>query len=211
MSNTTNTSSTGNRFSAFTIACMGFLTALVIVLELVASGVRVFGAFNITLVLIPIVIGAAFFGWIAGAWLGMVFGLTVLLSGQASLFMGWNAFGTIVTVMAKGIGCGALTGLVFTSLQKAKVNLGTSTVVSAIVAPVVNTGIFFLGCLIFFASPIKDMGEGKSLVTAILTVFIGLNFPVELGVNLVLSSAVIYLISYLRKSGLVKKVTTNKK
>ncbi|MBO5326582.1 MAG: ECF transporter S component, partial [Clostridia bacterium] len=49
------------------------LTALVVVLQLVGSFIR-FGPFSISLVLIPIVIGAATCGPYIGAWLGLVFG-----------------------------------------------------------------------------------------------------------------------------------------
>ncbi len=54
------------------LAVMGVLTAIVIVLQALAIGIR-FGTFSITLVLVPIVVGAALYGWKAGAWLGLVF------------------------------------------------------------------------------------------------------------------------------------------
>ena len=61
------------------------LTALVVVLQLLGTFVR-FGPFAISLVLIPIVIGAATCGYKIGAWLGFVFGVVVLLSGDATAF-----------------------------------------------------------------------------------------------------------------------------
>ena len=54
------------------------MTALVIVLQLLV--VIKLGAFNISVVMMPIVVGAALLGPSAGAWLGFVFGVTVLLS-----------------------------------------------------------------------------------------------------------------------------------
>ena len=42
--------------------------------------------FNITLVLVPIIVGAALYGWIAGVWLGLVFSIVVLFT-DASLFL----------------------------------------------------------------------------------------------------------------------------
>lgn len=75
-------------------------------LQFVGSAIR-FGPFSISLVLIPIVLAAALYGWGMGCWLGLVFGAVVLLSGDAGLFLAANPAGAIVTVLAKGIACGA--------------------------------------------------------------------------------------------------------
>lgn len=64
----------------------GLFTAIVVVLQLVASAIK-FGPFSITLVLAPIIIGAAMYGIGAGAWLGFAFGVTVLISGDAAAFL----------------------------------------------------------------------------------------------------------------------------
>ncbi|MBQ5901601.1 MAG: ECF transporter S component, partial [Clostridia bacterium] len=78
------------------------LTALVVVLQLLGSFIKL-GPFSISLVLIPIVLGAATCGKGVGAWLGLTFGVTVLLSGDAAAFMSISVIGTIVTVLAKGL------------------------------------------------------------------------------------------------------------
>ena len=52
---------------------VAIFTAIVVVLQLLGSFVR-FGPFSVSLVLIPIVVGAAMYGAGAGAWLGFVFG-----------------------------------------------------------------------------------------------------------------------------------------
>ena len=59
---------------------VALFTAIVIVLQLIGGGIKV-GAFSVSLVLIPIVLGTALYGIGAGAWLGLVFGVTVLLTG----------------------------------------------------------------------------------------------------------------------------------
>ena len=43
--------------------------------------------------------------------LGLVFGAVVLLSGDAGLFLAADPGGAIVTVLSKGIACGAAAGL----------------------------------------------------------------------------------------------------
>ena len=65
------------------ITGIGLFSAAVIVLQFVSMSVR-FTTFSITLTLIPIVVGAAIYGIGAGAWLGLVFGLAVLLTGDAA-------------------------------------------------------------------------------------------------------------------------------
>ena len=93
------------------------LTALVVILQFMGSFIR-FGPFAISLVLIPIVIGAATCGVKIGTWLGFIFGVVVLISGDASAFLAVNVFGTIVTVLLKGAACGLAAGLIYKLLEK---------------------------------------------------------------------------------------------
>ena len=70
------------------------LTALIVILQFLAIGVKAlmpFLPFTFSLVLIPIVIGAAKCGPYMGAWLGFVFGVIVLLSGDAAAFLMINS------------------------------------------------------------------------------------------------------------------------
>ncbi len=94
-----------------TVVGMGMLTALVAVLQVFASGIRI-GPFSITLTLVPIIIGAALYGWKAGLWLGFVFGAVVLFTPDVAAFMGISVPATIVTVLLKGALAGVCAGLV---------------------------------------------------------------------------------------------------
>ena len=76
------------------------LTAIVIVLQFLGAFIKL-GPFSVSAVLVPIVIGAATCGVGIGAWLGFVFGVVVLLSGDAALFLAVDVLGTILTVLAK--------------------------------------------------------------------------------------------------------------
>ena len=172
------------------------LTALVVVLQMLGSTIR-FGTFSVSLVLIPIVIGAATCGKYIGAWLGLVFGAAVLLSGDAALFMGISVHGTIITVLLKGTACGFFAGLVYELIEKRSKIL--AVLASAVVCPVVNTGVFLLGCFTFFTDFIaQGAGEQNIFLYAVIT-FVGFNFLFELLVNLVLSSAVVRLIKVILK------------
>ena len=180
---------------------MGILTAIVIVLQFVASAIK-FGPFSITLVLAPIIIGAALYGWKAGAWLGAVFGIMVLATGDAAAFLAINAPGTVITCILKGALAGLAAGIVYKLL--AKKNQLAAVITAGIVCPVVNTGCFLLGCLLFFLDTVKEWGAGagyENVGAYFLFGFVGLNFLVEMGINLVLSTAIVRILKIVNKGG----------
>ena len=171
------------------------LTALVVVLQALAVGIR-FGVFNITLVLVPMVVGAALYGKWAGAWLGFVFGLVVLFT-DAGAFLAISIPGTIATCLLKG----ALAGLVYQLLAGKSRTL--AVIAAGVVAPVVNTGIFLLGCRLFFYGTIQTWATEAGFESAglfMVTAFVGVNFLVELAVNLVLSSGIVRIIQIATKA-----------
>ncbi len=177
------------------LAIGGVLTAIVIVLQMVGASIK-FGAFSISLILIPVVLGAALCGPVVSAWLGLVFGAVVLLSGDAAAFLAISVPGTVITVLLKGVLCGLFAGLVFNALKKKNITL--ATIIAAIVAPVTNTGIFLLGCRIFFFDAVKEWGVGAGFVSVtkyMLVGFVGLNFLFELLTNIVLCPIVVRIIN----------------
>ena len=111
------------------------MTSLVIVLQLLV--VIKLGAFNISVVMMPIVVGAALLGPSAGAWLGFVFGVTVLLSGDAALFMSYSVIGTVITVIVKGTVAGACAGWIYRLFESK--NKWIAAITASAIAPVVNT------------------------------------------------------------------------
>jgi uncharacterized membrane protein len=182
------------------LAVGAILTAVVVVLQLLGTFIR-FGPFAISLVLIPIVIGAAISNYKIGAWLGFVFGVAVLLSGDATAFWVIHPVGTVVTVLLKGALCGLMAGLVYKLL--AKWNRYVAVIAAAIVCPVVNTGIFLLGCKVFFMEAIKEWGVANGFTNVAEYMFLGLaggNFLVELGANVVLSPVIFRIIRAIKKN-----------
>lgn len=180
------------------LAVMGVLTAIVIVLQALAIGIR-FGTFSITLVLIPIVVGAALYGWKAGAWLGFVFGVVVLMT-DAGAFLAVSVPGTVITCILKGVLAGIAAAAVYRLLENK--NRWAAILAAAIVCPVVNTGVFLLGCLVFFYDTISEWaaGAGFANVGAYLIIgFVGLNFVVETLINLCLSTVIVRVLSIVKK------------
>lgn len=183
-----------------TVVGMGMLTALVAVLQVFASTIRL-GPVSITLTLVPIIIGAALYGWKAGAWLGFVFGVIVMFTPDVAAFMAISVPATLVTVLLKGTLAGLCAGLVYTAIKKK--NRTAAVVVSGITAPIVNTGIFLLGCAMFFMEIVKALAAENDMADNVLKyVIVGMvswNFLVELGINMLLSSAIVFIIGIVKK------------
>ena len=133
------------------------MTTLVIVFQVLATYTTFFGPFSTAIGLIPIAIGACICGPLVGAWLGLVFGIVVIATGNAALFFAFSVFGTVVTVLLKGAACGFCAGLTYKLLEK-KLKF-VAAIVAALVCPIVNTGIFLLGSAVFFMPYAEAIGE----------------------------------------------------
>ena len=214
--------------STWTLVMGAILTALVVILQFMGAFIR-FGPFSISLVLIPIVIGAAVCGTKISTWLGFAFGVVVLLSGDAAAFLVVNELGTIVTVLLKGTAAGLLAGLsykwVLAALNKlttkkirrlkkhyglgdccaegvseflGRNNRYLAVLVSAIVCPLTNTGIFLLGCLMFFMDTVAGWaaasGLGENVGHYMILGLVGANFLFELASNIILSPVIVRII-----------------
>lgn len=175
------------------------LTAIVVVLQILGGFIK-FGPFSVSLVLIPIVIGAAKCGVKIGTWLGLVFGTVVLLNGDATAFFAVNVFGTVLTVLLKGAACGFAAGLTYKLL--AKYNKYAAVIAAAVVCPLVNTGVFLIGCLLFFLDTIKAWGANLGFTNTVSYVFlsmVGGNFLFELASNMILSPVILRILNFREK------------
>lgn len=182
-----------------TLVLGAVLTALVIVLQCMGQFIR-FGMFSISLVLLPIVIGAATCGPKVSTWLGFVFGIVVLCT-DAAAFFAIDIFGTVVTVLIKGAACGFAAGLVYKLFEKK--NRYLAVVAAAIVCPIVNTGIFLLGCMIFFFETIAGWGLSFGFDSTLEYMILGLvggNFLFEMATNIVLCPAIVRILNSMKKS-----------
>lgn len=179
------------------LVTIGVLTTLVVIFQLIASMFVRLGMFSVSLVLVPIVIGGAMYGVATGAWLGFVFGGIVLLSGDAQPFLVINPLGAILTVFVKGIACGMFAALIFKAITK--INEYAAVIIAAAVCPIVNTGFFIIGTLLFFMPTVTEWAKtagAESAIEFIIFGMIGLNFVFELIVNIVLSPVILKLLNY---------------
>lgn len=188
-----------NREKIERMAGLALLSAIIVVLQLLGSFIRI-GPVSISLVLVPIVVGAAIYGPTAGAFLGAVFAIVVVFQPDTMFFHEITVFGTIVTVFGKGILSGLCAGLIYHLLsRKSEI---AAIFASAVVCPVVNTGVFFLGCRIFFWSGLAEANgvAANEMMAYFITTIIGVNFLVEFAVNLVLSPGISTALRAIRRN-----------
>ena len=184
---------TRNKFDTARMTLAAALTAIVVVLQFLGQFMRL-GPFAISPVLIPIVIGAALCGPAIGAWLGLSFSIVVLFT-DAGAFLAVSPIGTVLTVLLKGMLAGLAAGLVYRLI--AKKNVYIATLAAAIVCPIVNTGVFLLGCFAFFYETVAEWGRALGFEGAVDYMFLGLaggNFLFELATNIILSPVAVRIL-----------------
>ena len=181
----------------------GLFAAIVVVLQVIATFVK-FGPVNITLALAPIIIGAALYGRRFGAFVGTVLGVVISVLGAFGLDGGFvlmlaQYHPVIIFLVAtlKTTFAGYFAGLIYELI--AKKNTLAAVIASGIVCPVVNTGLFVAAMLVFFKEALISMAGGTEIMSFIVFGLTGVNFLVEVGVNLVLATAITRVIKVLKK------------
>lgn len=192
---------------------LAMLLALVIVLQMFAGFIKI-GPFAPSLVLIPIVVGSILVGAKGGAILGGAFGIVVLiqcLSGvDAGGFILWgiNPFFTALICLVKGICAGLVPGLIYKAIagkEPSDARILASSVVSALTAPIINTGLFIIGLSLFFTDTLYAWSGGTNVMLYIFTGLIGINFLIEFAINAIVSPAVSTIVKVATKKILKEK------
>ena len=195
-----------NFFSARRLTGLAVLLALVIVLQLFGASIKI-GATPLSFVLVPIVVGGMLYGVAAGAFLGFAFGLIVLICGITgadaftAILFNDHPFWTSVLCLGKGAAAGCLSGLTFQLLKNKNAYVGTFT--AAATAPIVNTGLFVLGALAFLKDTLEvNFVSGTSVVYFLIIGCAGVNFLIELAINLICAPSLYTAARVLKKGDL---------
>ena len=181
-----------------TIAVLGILIGLVVLMAFTPVGYLRAGAVSISFLMIPVAIGAIAKGPWAGALLGTVFGITSFVQ-----CFGMDPFGTylasknivftfIMCVICRAL-AGFLAGLVYKGLSKLKANAFVRSSVTGLLAAAFNT-ILFVGALIllFGKATVSDAtGIDPSLgIIALFAAIVGINAILEAVASFILTGAV---------------------
>ncbi len=193
-------------FTARTIAYLAVLIALVVVLQLFASAIPMFGV-TLNFSLIPIVLAGIFFGAYGGGLVGLVSGLvtfitTAVMGREPSTAFLFQASPVILTIVC--IGKTTLAGVVAGILYRVigKKNELIASYVAALTVAVVNTGIYLLGMVIMKNDVASFLGTEATAGVVFVTVFglIWLNFVLEIVVNLLIAPALYRIVSVIEKT-----------
>lgn len=173
-----------NPFTVRNMPFIAILLAIEIVLQFIGNMVA-FGPVSINLSLVPIALGAMLFGPWVGLFLGIINSIFVLMAPSTALFYNVSAGGTIIVCLLKSSLAGFLGGLFYLLLKNK--NGFVASIVASITLPVINTGIFILGCLLFFRPLLEEYSTGYTSIYEFLFIgLIGWNFIFELATSIVL-------------------------
>lgn len=185
------------------MASVALLMALVVVMQFISGLIPPISGFSISLVLIPIVLGATLYGPSAGAILGGTFGVIVYINcvtgadiGGAMVFQA-NPLLCFLVVMGKGI----LAGMAAAAVHKllAGKDKYLATLCGAIACPIVNTGVFIICMMTFFKEVLAAWAGGGEIISYVLTGLILCNFVPELIINILFSPASAQIAHIVRK------------
>lgn len=186
------------------VALLSLFVAITAVLQVLSSiGLLKIGMFNLSLVLIPIVIGGVLYGPAFSSVLGFVFSLIVVIcciNGTdigGNIMFNANPYLTVLVCMAKGILCGTAAGFVGNLLKNK--NLFVATLLAAITAPLVNTGLFLILGFLFFKDVFYSFAGGTNIVYYTITGLVGVNFLIELALNIILSPTIVRVIKAVKR------------
>ena len=186
-------------FTTKNIAAIGVLTAIEITLQIIGNFITL-GPVSINLCLIPIAIGVILYGPLAGAFLGFINGIAVIFAPSTlAIFIPINPLATIFICLLKSTLAGLIAGLVFLPFKNKNEMVGS--ILASIILPIVNTGIFAIGSLIFFRPFLEAVATNgfPNIFMALLLGVIGWNFIFELGTNTILSPTLSRIVKIIKK------------
>ena len=187
-----------NKNQTLKLVMVAMLLGLTIVLQAI-SITNPITATPLAMSFIPIAVGAILYGPKCGTFLGFLWSVFILVSGQASFYMGMNVVGTLITVIVKGTLAGYLSGVLYLLLKKK--NNTVAMIVAALACPIINSLIYRIGIVTFFHDYFLGNVDksGKSPISYFIGWFLAGSFLIEVGISTVLSPVVVRICNIGRK------------
>lgn len=187
------------KFNTKQLVELALLIAIILIMAFTPFGYIKTLGLEITLIVVPVAVGAVTLGPMSGAVLGTVFGLTSFiqcfgLSAFGAVLLGINPITTFIVCVIPRFLTGWLTGIIYHSLKKAEPMKKISLVVANLCCPLLNT-LLFMGALVAFfyrTDYIQGMvsSMGASNVFGFVLAFVGVNGLVEAVLCFVVGSAI---------------------
>lgn len=193
MSETVNTQAeTGKkgRMSARELTTLGLLTGVLLLMSVTPLGYFHTFGLDISLMMVPVAIGAMLMGPKAGAWLGLIFGATSFYqavtgsSTFSTMLFNINPIYAFLLCIPTRVLMGFLTGVIFKAAQKVDKKKTVCYFVGGFFAAFLNT-LFFMGVLLIcywnteFIQGINETLGGLNPLMFVVA-FVGVNGALEM-------------------------------
>ncbi len=183
-----------SKFSTKYLVELALLVAIILLMAFTPIGYIKTLGLEITLIVIPVAVGAVTLGPAGGAILGGVFGITSFIqcfgmSAFGTVLLGVNPFLTFLVCVPTRILVGWLTGLIYKGLGKTSLPSGASITIANLCCPLLNTALFMGSLVTLFAGTMREQ-FGMTQVLPFIVTFVGINGLVEAAVCFVVGAGV---------------------
>lgn len=177
------------------------LAAIVVVMAFTPLGYLRVGPLELTLIMVPVIIGAATCGPTVGALLGCIFGVTSFVqcfmgSPLGAILVSVSVPRTFAVCVLTRILAGLFCGLLFKACAAHDKKGSWSYLVAGVSGSLFNT-LLFLGALAllfwgvtFTPQQAETLGGAQTMLQTVIAIAAGINAPIELLVCAVLGSSV---------------------
>lgn len=175
---------------------LAILAAIMLLMAFTPLGYLRVGVVEISMMMIPVAVGAIVLGPVSGAILGAVFGATSFIQALGMspfgvMLMTINPLFTFILTMVPRILMGWLTGLIFQGLYRNAKTRVISYGVASLSAALLNTVFFMAFLIILFGNTEFIKGfQGDMDLLPFLVAFVGLNGLVEAITSTILGGAI---------------------
>lgn len=177
---------------------LAIFIAIIILMAFTPLGYMKLFVIDITLIVIPVAVGAIILGPTAGAVLGFTFGLTSFIlsfsSPLGAMMLDISPVYRVITCIVPRILCGWLTGVVYSELRKNKALSKIAVPVANLACPIFNTVFFMSALMIFYykTPAIQDMATKMDVFNPIALIFamVGVNALIEAVATFIIGAAV---------------------
>lgn len=191
--------SSDKRVNVVLMAELALLTAIVILMAYTPLGYLRAGAVEITFIVVPVAIGGVLLGRKAGAFLGLVFGLTSFaqcfgMSPFGTMLFSVRPLGTAFCCIVPRVLVGLVPALVFEGLSRVCKKRAVNIAVACILAPITNT-VLYLGCNVllfeeYWIEAYNYTGSRGLIFLGWLFAFVAVNAVLEAASSLIIGSAI---------------------
>lgn len=193
-------SNTSKNFHTKYMVELALMIAIILLMNYTPLGYIRTPGLSITLLTIPVAVGAIILGPLGGAVCGLTFGITSLMSAvtgasaMGAMLFSISPAGYFITAIVPRILEGWLCGLIFTSLYKSSKTRRVSYYIASLACPLLNTLLYMSSLVLFFYHTDYVQGFvtalGVSNPFTFVLAFVGVQGAIEAACCFVIASIV---------------------